>query len=287
VKAPEPPKVETPPPPPTPVAQDAATVVEKPTEPPPPPVEEKPAPVAVEAPKPPPVEEKPAPPPPAEEKPAPPPPEPAKPPASIKSELPAPAPATDGVRGEVAALIAAGKDRIAEQRLRAELVMNRDAAWAHFELGHIYFTRLWRKDCIKEWDEALRADPSLRNDARLAERICMTLGPKWDGQGAQLAQSHLGDRVAPVMNACIGTMDDFPRVLTAIRVIERGPGAKHVDRGLVALRTLELAPGCPERVAAIRTIVQKREKRAMDALTKLQNDTCVGKPATEALQRLK
>jgi hypothetical protein len=187
----------------------------------------------------------------------------------------------------VAALLAAGKDRAAEQRLRAELVMHRDSAWAHFELGHIYFSRLWRKDCIKEWDEGLRLDPSLKNDARLAERICMTLGPKWDGQGAQLAQTHLGDRAAPVMNACIGTVDDFPRVLTAVRIIERTAGAKHVDRGLVAVRTLELAPGCPERIAAIKTIFRLREKRALDALGKLQNDTCVGKAAVETLARLK
>jgi serine/threonine-protein kinase len=140
-----------------------------------------------------------------------------------------------------AALIDADRLADAERLLMAQAILEPRAGWVHLQLGEIYFRRLWRHDAEKEWDAALRLDPSLRTDARLGQRLCTALGPTWSGAGQRLILRHLGaDAVAP-LTACIRDATDLGRLQAAARLIERVGGPGKLDRELVAARTAELS----------------------------------------------
>jgi serine/threonine-protein kinase len=141
----------------------------------------------------------------------------------------------------VTALLDADRLGDAERLLLAEQILEPRAGWVHLQLGEIYFRRLWRRDAEKEWDTALRLDPSLRSDARLGQRLCTALGPSWNGAGQRLIVRHVGaDAVAP-LTACIRGATDLGRLQTAARLIERVAGRGKLDRDLVAARTAELS----------------------------------------------
>src|SRR5581483_10436698 len=85
-------------------------------------------------------------------------------------------------REKVGALIAGEKLAEAEKLLLAEQILSPKAGWVHLDLGEIYFRRLWRKDAEREWLAALKLEPELRHDPRLAGRLCATLGKQWKGR---------------------------------------------------------------------------------------------------------
>jgi serine/threonine-protein kinase len=201
---------------------------------------------------------------------------------------PSPAPpsstASDATRADLDALVDAGELAKAEKALRALLQQAPRTASAHLALGEIYFRRLWRADAIKEWEAALQLDPELRHDRRLGEHLCVALGPKWQG-GARLLSARFADELVPTLERCIASADDYPRMQAAARTLQRSVGAARFDRGLVALRTLELAPGCEDRRTAVRTLARLHDARATVALDRLRSDPCLATVIPAALAR--
>jgi eukaryotic-like serine/threonine-protein kinase len=213
----------------------------------------------------------------------PPPPAPAAPAVAAPTSSPSPPPPEpavekaggDPARGVIEAFISAGNHAAAEQALQALVLKEPRNAWAHLTLGEVYFQRLWRPNAIEAWGEALRLDPDLRHDTRLGDHLCVALGPKWQGGGARLLVSRFGDELVPTLERCILAADDPAQLQAAARTLERAVGRAHVDRGLIALRTLAIAPGCDERQAAVRTLARLREPRAVEPLNRLRGDACL------------
>jgi hypothetical protein len=210
--------------------------------------------------------------------------------ASVKTDKPPEkraVPDEPEVPPEIASLIAARRWQKAQLRLLEEQKAHPRAAWVHRALAEVYYRQLWRKDAAVEWDHALRLDPQLAKDERLGEALCTALGPQWDGAGERLLVDRFGaDAVAP-MKRCLAEVRDLARVQAAARVLEKVGAAGAIDRGLVALKTLEQGPTCPERRAAVQTIVRLRDGRARQTLTRFQRDPCVASVAQGALAALK
>jgi eukaryotic-like serine/threonine-protein kinase len=182
---------------------------------------------------------------------------------------------------------AAPKPQLSEPALRAILQQDPRAAWAELALGNVYFQRLWRADAVKAWEEALRLDPDLRHDRQLGEHLCVALGAKWQGGGARILTSRLAEEIVPTLERCLASVDDYPRLQVVARLLERFGGRERVDHGLVALRTLALAPACDERKSALRTLVRLHDPRAAGALELLRADACLLPEIPPALAKLR
>jgi serine/threonine-protein kinase len=209
----------------------------------------------------------------------------------LEAAPPTPTPAAEVGRAEAAPPPTPAPEvpRVAhsEPELRAILQKDPSAAWAQLALGDVYFRRLWRADAVKAWEEALRLDPDLRHDKQLGDHLCVALGPKWQGAGARILSSRLAEEIVPTLERCLATVDDYPRLEVAARLLERFGGRDHVDHGLVALRTLALAPGCDERKGALHTLVRLHDARAAGALELLRADACLAKEIPTALAKLR
>ncbi len=193
----------------------------------------------------------------------------------------------------IAALIAKKDFREAQKRLLDTIQTQPTAAWPHLALAEVYYRQLWRKDAAREWDEALRLEPQLARDPRLGAELCDALAPAWQGAGERLLTSRFGAEAVAPMTACLQKTRDLSRLNAAARVLEKNGGA---DRGLVALRTLELAPDCETRRRAVATVAELHEPRAVAALTRLEaarldargrpvaEHACLGTSVQEALR---
>jgi hypothetical protein len=146
--------------------------------------------------------------------------------AAAKAEAPTPTPTptktADGesLRDRVAALVAADQLAEADRLLRAQAILEPKAGWVHLDLGEIYFRRLWRKDAEKEWDLALTLDPSLRDDAQLADHLCALLSPAWGGTGQRLVVQHLGAAAVAPLTECARSSDK-ERAAAAQHLLDR------------------------------------------------------------------
>ena len=134
------------------------------------------------------------------------------------AEAPPPTP-VESVRDHVAALLAADRLADADRLLRAEAILDPKAGWVHLDLGEVYFRHLWRKDAEKEWDTALTLDPSLRSDAQLADHLCATLAPSWNGAGQRLVTRHLGAAAIAPLTECARSSDPA-RAQAAARLLD-------------------------------------------------------------------
>jgi hypothetical protein len=200
-------------------------------------------------------------------------------------EPPTVAAGLDPTRAKIDALVEAGNLAAAEQSLRSLLQANPRTAWAHLALGDVYLRKLWRADAVKAWEEALRLDPDLRHDKRLGGQLCAALGPKWQGAGAHLLTSRFGDELIPTLERCLATVDDYPRLQLTVHLLERSAGRSHVDRALVALRTLELAPRCDDRRSAVRILARLSDTRAAEVFERLRSDPCLAEAIPTAPSR--
>jgi serine/threonine-protein kinase len=148
----------------------------------------------------------------------PPPPEPATPspvlapPVSVEpspspTEAPAPTPVElppPTLEQKIQSMIETEKFADAERLLRAQAILEPKAGWVHLELGDLYFRRLWRKDVIVEWSEALKLDPSLRRDPRLVSRLCSMLSAGWKGAGERFIVASVGKAALGPLEECSG-----------------------------------------------------------------------------------
>ena len=144
----------------------------------------------------------------------------ATPPSPAAAPPPVAPPVAESMRDRVRVLL--GDDRLADadRLLRAQAILEPRAGWVHLDLGEIYFRRLWRQDAEREWDTALTLEPSLRTDARLADHLCATLAPKWDGAGQRLALKHLGNAAVAPLTTCARSTDRA-RAQAATRLLDR------------------------------------------------------------------
>src|SRR5262249_33525286 len=143
---------------------------------------------------------------------------------------------------------------VRERRARPEV------AWIHQQLAEIYFRRLWRRDAIREWDEALRLEPSLRQRRALQPELCAALDPHWNGETERLLLSRFGAAAVAPMRECIRSTKDRDILRAAVRVTEQ-VAPNRVDRGLVATRELDLAQTCEDRRAAVEQVAELHDRR--------------------------
>jgi len=203
-----------------------------------------------------------------------------------------------GPRAEVEHLLGQNRLNDAERVLVRARRAHPDAAWIHQELAEIYFRRLWRRDAIKEWDEALRLEPALRRQRVLQQELCAALDPHWNGETERLLEARLGATAAGLMRDCIRTTKNRDVLHAAARVTEQVARSR-LDRGLVATRELELAASCEDRRTAVQRIAELGDRRAIDVLVKLERarvdrsgrplpqHACLGTSVREALARLR
>jgi serine/threonine-protein kinase len=151
-------------------------------------------------------------------------------------------PSPPSVQQEVESLLERDQLAVAERLLRAQAIREPRAGWIHFQLGEIYFRRIWRRDAIKEWSLALDREPSLSSDRRLLDHLCAILGEGWQGMGAELLVTRIGRACGDAMLECIRTTDDPVRLRGAVRVLERTGQRGRIDRALVSDRLEELTP---------------------------------------------
>jgi serine/threonine-protein kinase len=134
---------------------------------------------------------------------------------------PAPVPEPQmSTKEKVAKLLDGEKLAEAEKQLLAEQILSPKAGWVHLDLGEIYFRRLWRKDAEREWTQALKLEPSLKRDPRLADHLCATLGKQWKGTGERLAPL-IGAPAVPSLESCARDGGDVDRAFLARRLADR------------------------------------------------------------------
>jgi hypothetical protein len=96
-----------------------------------------------------------------------------------------------------------------------------DAAWPRFALGALYFRRLWRPDCLKQWEFAFTRDPTLVDDPQLAPHLCHMLDPRWLEAGVMRFLATLGPRATPILERCASSAADPLGRARAERAVER------------------------------------------------------------------
>ena len=202
-------------------------------------------------------------------------------------------------RAQAEKLAAEGKILEAEKILLAEKRAHPQSAWVHQDLGEIYFLKSWRKDAIKEWDDALKLEPSLRHDKNVRQHLCALLDAKGAADAEPVIVTRYGPGAVMLMNECIKTTKDRDALHEAVRIVEKTAGPTRVDRGMVAVRELDLAPTCDEQKRAVENIARMHERRAMASLAKLEkarldkngrptrNHECLGRLVLETMRGLK
>src|SRR5262245_26960793 len=201
-------------------------------------------------------------------------------------------------KAEAERLLVQNKLNEAERLLVRERRARPEVAWIHQQLAEIYFRRLWRRDAIREWDDALRLEPSLRRQRALQQELCAALDPHWNGDAERLLTARFGPAAVAPMRDCIRTTKDREVLRAAVRVTEQ-VAPNRVDKGLVATRELELAGTCEDRRAAVQRIGELRERRAIEMLVKLERarvdkngrplpqHACLGTAVRDTLARLR
>ncbi|HJZ83546.1 MAG TPA: serine/threonine-protein kinase [Polyangia bacterium] len=216
-------------------------------------------------------------------------------PAQAPAPETAPPPPRD-VRSQAESLTGAGRLNEAERILLRERRARPQAPWVHMDLADIYFRRLWRRDAVREWDEALKLEPSLRRDRTLQQHLCGILDRDISDAERLLETRFAGSAAAPLVE-CIKTTHDRETLHNAAQMLERLQPTR-LDRGLVATRELELSTNCEDRKLAVQRIILARDRHAIPALQKLERartdkngrpvaqHACLGTVVRDALRTL-
>ena len=202
-------------------------------------------------------------------------------------------------RAQAESLMAQGKILEAEKVLVGEKKAHPQSAWVHMDLGEIYFEKLWRKDALKEWDDALKLEPSLRHDKNLRQHLCTLLDAKGAYDAEPVIVARYGVGAVMLMNECIKTTKDKDVLHEAAHIVEKVVGPARVDRGMIAVRELDLATTCEDQKRAVENVAHLHERRAMASLSKLEkarldkngrpthNHECLGRLVIETMRGLK
>jgi Protein kinase domain len=138
---------------------------------------------------------------------APPTPEPKPAPAPIAAPAPAPAPAghavpPDDEHAAIWSLLDSGRLDEAASRIKALLARDPDAAWPRFALGVFYYRKYWRRDAVKQWQEALAQDREIRQDPQFGAYLCFMLDDTWKAAGVNDLLGQLGPKAIPLLDSC-------------------------------------------------------------------------------------
>ncbi|HXU65232.1 MAG TPA: serine/threonine-protein kinase [Polyangia bacterium] len=210
-----------------PVAAPAATpelatpAASAPPPAPPPP----PATAVVKAPPPPPAPA--APPPPAPPKQAPAPVVAVAPRAPDPAVPRAPAPA-HGAHAEIWALLDSGRLDEGATRIKALVAQEPDAAWPRLALGVLFYRKYWRRDAVRQWQEALQEDPEIRHDPQFGAYLCFMLDDSWKAAGMTELLDHLGAKAVPLLESCAASAKTPQLRAIASRTLDqlRRPGRR-------------------------------------------------------------
>lgn len=119
---------------------------------------------------------------------------------------------TDGERSEILTLISRRETTAAYEKLTALMQRDPRAAWPHVALAELHFRNLWRRDVVRQWLVALRMDPTLKDDRRLANHLCQARGAKWDAAGVGELLAVLGEHAVALRAACSPTGEPISAV---------------------------------------------------------------------------
>ena len=109
----------------------------------------------------------------------------------------------------------------AASRIAQLLAREPDAAWPRLALGELYYRRLWRRDCLKQWELALDRDAALSADPTITTNICHMLDAKWQSSGVTRFLTRLGERAAPLLAACVSSAENGQLRAEATRALHR------------------------------------------------------------------
>ena len=111
-------------------------------------------------------------------------------------------PITEAERSEILTLIARRETIAANEKITALMQRDPRTAWPHVALAELHMRNLWRRDVVRQWLTALRLDPTLKDDHRLATHLCLARGAKWDNAGVAELWAALGEHAAALRGAC-------------------------------------------------------------------------------------
>jgi serine/threonine-protein kinase len=113
-----------------------------------------------------------------------------------------PAAASRDERGEIWSLLDSGRLDEGSTRIKQLLANDPDAAWPRFALGVLYYRRYWRRDAVRQWQQALAQDPEIRHDPQLGEYLCFMLDDTWKAAGVADLLNQLGAKALPLLDHC-------------------------------------------------------------------------------------
>jgi hypothetical protein len=202
-------------------------------------------------------------------------------------------------RKRIKALMAAGRFRDAEKELIALRRATPEVAWVRYLLGEVYFQRVWRKDALEEWDEALKLQPGLKHDRDLQKYLCTALDARSVAQTEELIAKRIGTAAVWPLKDCIRTTPNRDALRGAVRVLERLGASAKIDRVQVALRELDLARTCEDRRFYAEVLGRLKDRRALVPLGKLEkarldrngrpvsHHVCLGTIVKDAMARIR
>lgn len=198
-----------------------------PSPPPPPPVAERPT-VPARPPVPPPqlAVALPAPKPEPRPEPAPKAPKPDPAPAPVVTTTSAPAAAT-----EIWSLLDSGRLDEAATRIKQLVANDPDAAWPRFALGAFYYRKSWRRDAVRQWQQALEQSPEIRQDPQFGAYLCFMLDDTWQVAGMSDLLDRLGPKAVPLLDGCAASAKTPHLRALASRTLQRYRRTDRRSRG--------------------------------------------------------
>jgi hypothetical protein len=115
------------------------------------------------------------------------------------------APSDDGERRAIWSLLDSGRLDEGGARIKALVARDPDAAWPRFALGVFYYRKYWRRDAVRQWQQALEADPEIRNDPQFGAYLCFMLDDEWQAAGMADLLGRMRAKAVPLLKNCAAT----------------------------------------------------------------------------------
>jgi hypothetical protein len=158
----------------------------------------------------------------------------APPPAPVelprKAAAAAAPPAMPDDHSQIWSLLDSGRLDEGGTRIKALVARDPDAAWPRFALGVLYYRRYWRRDSVRQWQQALEQDRQIRHDPQFGAYLCFMLDDTWQAAGVKDLLDQLGTEAVPLLENCVASAKSAQLRSSASRALDRLRAGHHRSR---------------------------------------------------------
>jgi hypothetical protein len=139
-------------------------------------------------------------------------------------------PAVPDEHSQIWSLLDGGRLDEGGTRIKALVARDPDAAWPRFALGVLYYRRYWRRDSVRQWQQALEQDRQIRHDPQFGAYLCFMLDDTWQAAGVKDLLDQLGTEAVPLLENCVASAKTAQLRSSASRALDRLQAGHHRGR---------------------------------------------------------